>query len=162
MVSKLIPYRNIFFTSSLPVEEVREKLKLITERENKGFIDLSRIDSFEGIIHTNSFILSRGPSSLTVGKMSYIPVFIGTLFNNTEGGTNIKVLARLNYLGSVIGFCVILFFIIAFRFISIKQGLFQSIPTLLLILILYFSTMREFNKSVNAFRLLLVKSSIIK
>ena len=74
MTSKLIPYRKFIFTSSLSMEEVREKLKLITERTNKGFIDLSKIDSFEGIVHSSSFILSRGPSSLTLGKMSFIPV----------------------------------------------------------------------------------------
>jgi hypothetical protein len=161
MISKLFPYRRLFLHSSLSAEEIQKILSAATERADKRNIDLSKIDSFEGIIYSNSFVISRGPSSLTLGKMSSIPIFIGDV-SNINGGSNIKVIVRLNYLGGAIVISGILLVVIAFKVTYLKFGLGQSVPNLLLIAVVYVSIINEFNKSIDAFLAMLSKKAIIK
>ncbi len=151
-------YKKMFFVSPMSIDEIQAKLILITERADKNYIDFSKINSYECIMNKSSFIISKGPSSLTIGKMSLIPVFLGTLSKNNEGGTNIEVVVRLNYLGGAIGFFVFLF-ILLMSFSSYSRGeIWKSFIPLSFSLYIFFGTAIQLNKSVISFKHFFVKN----
>ena len=150
-----VPFKIIKYQTSISILETTQILTKITERGNKPLIDLTKISKFEGNIRDNSFEISRGTSSLTLGKFSGTPIFKGSLYTNKEGGTNFKVVVKLNLIGGVIIFSVffILLSILFDSWNTITIG--GKFPLIILTLSMYISIMLEFNNSVEKFNSLL-------
>ena len=147
----VIPYKKIILSSSVALTEAREILIKKTERGDKSYIDLSKIDDFECIFKENAFKMSKGPSSLAIGKMSGIPVFEGKMSSDINGSTRIDVIVKLNRVGGCVLGVVFLFFLWAFKMIWMKSGFVQGLPVIGLIAVMYYSMLHGFNKTIRSF-----------
>lgn len=145
------PYRVLYFSTKKSLVECKATILQITERPAKWDVDLTKLLAFECTLSENSFIMSKGSSSLTFGKMSGTPVLIGQMKPNEFGGTDFKTVVRINKEGTLILTTVGILLFLSIKAIHNKLGFANSVPVIGLMLLTYGSMIIEFNKTIRAF-----------